>query len=209
MEYKKAGNEPTLQSRQSNPLWEFVERRVQRRFPPPSSLRELEFFFGFFFWLPEGCFNFPLHTVRHMYDITGGKKMKPLWRRSKKLSGSILPRVSITFYPPPAVSQYLSTIFTSRTWGHAKKEKKNCRDKLTARWLRTYFFPLLACRHRASRVWRHSATFNMHVCWNASTHAHIHTHGRETALKTHLLVESNEKRRLLKLASPSGFYHSA
>lgn len=42
--YKKAGNKPTLQSHQNNPLWEFLERRVQRGFPPPSSLRELEVF---------------------------------------------------------------------------------------------------------------------------------------------------------------------
>lgn len=38
---------------------------AQRRFPPPSSLKELEVL------LPEGCFNFPLHTVQHVYDITG------------------------------------------------------------------------------------------------------------------------------------------
>lgn len=56
---RRRGKEPTLQSQQNNPLWEFLERR---RFPLRSSLKELEVL------LPGGRFPFPLLAVQHLYD---------------------------------------------------------------------------------------------------------------------------------------------
>lgn len=60
---RRRGKEPTLQSQQNNPSWEFLERR---RFPLRSSLKELEVL------LPGGTLPLPTPRrstlVRHWKD---------------------------------------------------------------------------------------------------------------------------------------------
>jgi hypothetical protein len=44
------------------PLWSVAENRVRNRFPPATSLEELEFV------LQEGWYKIPLETIQKLYD---------------------------------------------------------------------------------------------------------------------------------------------
>lgn len=94
---------------------------MQTRFPPPSSLKELEVF------LPEGCFNFPLHTVQRLYDITI-KKEAALKAKVGPLPSIKYIALSFHYFFPllfaPAVSHYFITIPSIYNLGPCKITKK-------------------------------------------------------------------------------------
>lgn len=138
--------------------------------------------FFFFLWLPEGCFNFPLHTVRHMYDITGGKK----WSRSEGEAKNCLAVYCLVF--PLLFIPHLLYLNISAPYSHLEPEAMQNKTKLQRQTHCTVaediFLSVFSVSSRSPESLETLGNIQ-HACMLKRERMHTHTHTEERQPSKH------------------------